>query len=107
MTPEGKIKKAVRDLCKSYGPECHLFMPVQNGMGSPALDFIGCYRGRYFSVETKAGTKDMTPRQEQTAKALRVAGAAVFLVNAVEGLAGLRGWLECVKPALYPDDCGY
>ncbi len=107
MTPEGKVKKAVRDVCKSFSPECYLFMPVQNGMGSPALDFIGIYRGRGFSVETKAGSKGMTPRQEQTAKALRAAGATVFLVNETEGLEELKGWLECVKYAMSPEAYRY
>jgi hypothetical protein len=59
----------------------YLFMPVQNGMGEPSLDFLGCIGGRFFAVETKAGRGRFTPRQEHTAKRMREAGAYVFLLN--------------------------
>jgi len=65
-------------------------MPVQNGLGSPALDFhvcmpvlitpemVGTVIGVYVAIETKAPGKDLTPRQEATARAVRQAhGIAV------------------------------
>ena len=96
ITPEGKTKARLDRLLKKYGNDLHAFKPVQNGMGSPALDYIVCYKGRYASIETKAGAAKMAPRQEVTAGALRKAGAAVFLVNDVSGEQELIMWLGSV-----------
>jgi hypothetical protein len=82
----------VKTLLKRHDAYYH--MPVQNGMGSPTLDFVGCHAGRFFAVETKAGNKLMTPRQVLTAKQMDSAGAAVFLVSEVQGMNELEDWLE-------------
>lgn len=109
MTPEGKVKARVKALLKRFGAYYH--MVVQNGMGAPSLDFVGCHEititpdmvgkklGLFFAVETKAGNKDMTDRQKQTASEMRKSGAEVFLVNDVEGLAELEQWLKEVCDA--------
>jgi len=97
MTPEGKIKAHLDRVLAKYGDDLHVFKPVQNGMGSPALDYIICYKGRYASIETKAGDKSYTPRQVITADRLTLAGAAVFLVNEVTGTDVVVKWLESVK----------
>lgn len=80
MTPEGRVKaivtRALRDL-----PETYRFMPVQNGMGAPALDYYGCHRGWFFAVETKVEGKNLTPRQEATKAAIEAAGGIVFVVR--------------------------
>jgi hypothetical protein len=68
-------------------------MPVMNGMGAPALDFHCIHRGMAFCIETKAGNKKMTPRQEATSNDIRLAGGLAFLVNEVEGWDELREWL--------------
>ncbi|MCI0557067.1 MAG: Holliday junction resolvase RecU [Nitrososphaera sp.] len=53
MTPEGKVKAEIKAALKALGPNCHFFMPVQTGYGQRAVDFIGCYKGRYFAIEAK------------------------------------------------------
>jgi hypothetical protein len=90
-TPEGKVKNAVKKLLKAHGAYWH--MPVQNGMGAPSLDFIGCHRGSYYGIETKAGDKKPTPRQEHTMNEIRQAGGLAFLVNEVSGMDDLLSWL--------------
>ena len=97
MTPEGKVKAQLDRALAKYGDELHVFKPVQNGMGSPALDYIICYRGHYAAIETKAGSGQMTARQNITADRLSLAGAAVFLVNEVTGIDHLIGWLSSVR----------
>lgn len=92
MTPEGKVKAKVKAVLKRFGAYYH--MVVQNGLGAPSLDFVGCHSGRFFAVETKAGNKDMTERQKQTSQQMKEAGATVFLVNEVFGLAELEQWLQ-------------
>ena len=91
MTPEGKVKAKVKKLLTTHGAYFH--MPVQNGMGKPSLDFVGCHRGCFYAVETKAGNKRMTPRQETTADEMRLAQGVVFLINEVEGIDLLEEWL--------------
>lgn len=92
MTPEGRVKAKVKAVLKQFGAYYH--MVVQNGLGAPSLDFVGCHVGKFFAVETKAGKKDMTERQKQTGQVMTEAGAAVFLVNEVYGLAELEQWLR-------------
>ena len=91
MTPEGRIKAQLKKLLSEHGAYYH--MPVQNGMGAPSLDFICCHQGCYFGIETKAGNKKPTPRQENTMNQIRLAGGLAFLVNEVEGMDELREWL--------------
>jgi hypothetical protein len=91
-TPEGKVKNKVKDLLKKYGAYWHC--PVQNGMGSPSLDFICCIKGKYFGIETKAGNKQPTPRQESTIHAIQSAGGRAFVVNEVSGMDLLETWLN-------------
>jgi hypothetical protein len=73
-------------------------MPVPAGYGRPTLDFIGCYGGHYFAVETKAKGKKPTPRQMDTIDRMRAAGAEVFIVIGEDDTDQLRHWLETYRP---------
>ena len=92
LTPEGRVKNDVKKLLAKY--EAYYHMPVQSGLGAPSLDFVGCHRGKYYAIETKAGNKQMTDRQGMTAAAMRQAGAAVFLINEETGTGELERWLQ-------------
>lgn len=100
MTPEGKIKAVVKEILRNHGAYWH--MPVQNGMGAPSLDFICCFEGRYFAVETKAPGKKPTPRQEITISEIEKAGGKVFVIDG--DCAKLERWLEFISDALYKDE---
>lgn len=89
-TPEGKVKEAVKAALKKHNAYWHC--PVQNGMGAPSLDFICCFKGRYFAVETKAPGKRPTLRQGITIQAIRVAGGKVFVIDG--DCSELEQWLE-------------
>ncbi len=87
MTPEGKIKAMVnRALSRlvfpgvAPAPACYRFCPVQNGMGSPALDYYCCINGRFVAIETKARYVPMTARQKETARIICATGGLFFLV---------------------------
>lgn len=71
-TPESKLKAKVKAFLKKRG--AYFFMPVPSGYGTPTLDFIGCYKGRFFAIETKAPGKEPTMRQEVTLAQMRTAG---------------------------------
>jgi penicillin-binding protein-related factor A (putative recombinase) len=93
-TPEGKVKNRVKSVLKTH--KVYFHMPVQNGMGAPTLDFICCHNGHYFAIETKAGNKKPTPRQEETMRQIQEVGGKTFMINEVEGLDELDIWLQSV-----------
>ena len=97
MTPEGRVKAMVNRALKKYGANVWKFMPVQMGMGAPALDYLLCAYGCFISVETKVKGKKMTPRQEQTAKLIDEAGGFVFVVDGDETLQHLIEAIEFLK----------
>lgn len=90
-TPEGKIKKTVSALLKSV-PGLFYTMPVPSGFGESTLDYIGCYRGKYFAVETKAPGKKPTSRQEAIIDKMRKAGGTVFVIDG--DLSELKHWID-------------
>jgi hypothetical protein len=79
-TPEGRIKNALKRRLEEFGDECWRFMPVQTGFGTPALDFILCFRGWFVTVETKTPTGAMTDLQKETRRLTLAAGGFVFCV---------------------------
>lgn len=79
MTPEGRVKALVKRALDAL--PVYRFMPVQNGMGAPGLDFYGCSEGRFIAIETKTPGKHLTPRQKTTAEQIVAAGGAVFVVR--------------------------
>jgi hypothetical protein len=80
MTPEGKVKERIKKRLRALGIRYH--MPVQNGMGTPTVDFDGCiYRGWGFVIEAKAPGGSLTERQEETFQEVRNAGGAAFMID--------------------------
>lgn len=72
MTPEGVLKKQVKDYLDERG--AYYFMPVQFGMGAATVDFLCCVRGRFVAIETKIWPRKATPRQLRCLKLVRDAG---------------------------------
>lgn len=98
-TPEGKVKEQVKralKLLQSKGYPVYYHMPVQNGMGKPTLDFIGCIKGQFFAIETKAPGKKPTERQQSTIEDMRKAGAHVFVYDGSNPEV-LAGWLAMLS----------
>ena len=73
--PEARIKDLVRKWLKVIG--AYRFSPVQMGIGSPTLDDLCCFRGRFMAIEYKAPGKFLTPRQHLIAKEIHKAGGIV------------------------------
>lgn len=90
-TPEGKLKKEVKAYLKKKG--AWFYMPVQNGMGEVGIpDIVGCYRGLFFAIETKAPTKvrvrtdeqlwaKATPNQQNKIRAIQDAEGQALVVD--------------------------
>jgi hypothetical protein len=106
MTPESKVKAMVRAKLKSAG--AYVFMPVQTGMGAPTLDFIGCHRGRFFGIETKATKGKATQRQYHTASLMVRAGGVVFLLRPDPEKLWIQPWVllqQFLDDPATPIDC--
>ncbi len=82
-TPEGKVKARVNKALKTL-PRCWKFMPVQMGLGAPALDYLICVNGNFVAIETKAPGKKLSPRQEQTVNAICAARGAVYVIDGTD-----------------------
>jgi Holliday junction resolvase len=95
MTPEGRVKKKVKELLDEYG--AWYFMPYQAGFTRRGIpDIVGVLRGRMFAVETKAKGGRTTALQEQEMGKMDAQGCKTFVVEG-ENLFVLAAWLEIVK----------
>lgn len=80
MTPESRIKAKLRRKLDKL-PCCYTFMPVQQGLGAPTLDYLICAGGWFIAIETKASVKHaLTPRQASTQAAIEAAHGLTYVV---------------------------
>ena len=80
MTPEAKVKKKVVAILKEMG--AYYFYPVTGGYGQSGVpDIVGCYQGRFFGIECKAGKNKPTPLQEKNLKQIAEAGGVSLVIN--------------------------
>jgi Holliday junction resolvase len=79
-TPESKVKRAVTKQLKELG--AYYFFPATGGYGRSGVpDIVGCYKGRFFGIECKAGTNKPTPLQLQNLSDIAAAGGIQMVVN--------------------------
>lgn len=90
-TPESKVKRKVSGLLKAT-PGVWYTMPVPSGFGESTLDYMGCYLGRFFAIETKAPGKQPTLRQRQTIAAIERSGGKTFVIDG--DTTELEHWLK-------------
>jgi len=95
ITPEGRVKKRVRQLLSDRGARLWHYMPMQNGMGVVGIpDLVCCYRGIFVAIETKAPMKTpttevqrwnkATPNQQHQLTGIRRAGGYAIVADDVE-----------------------
>jgi|TARA_B100001094_G_C18137671_1_gene776046 hypothetical protein len=85
MTPEGKVKKKVKEYLKDIG--AWYYMPVSNGMGRVGCpDILVCYKGLFMAFETKAPgkIKNVTPNQQREIEDIQRANGLAHVVDDVE-----------------------
>ena len=80
MTPEAKVKKKVAAALKQLG--AYYFYPVTGGYGKSGVpDIVGCYKGKFFGIECKAGNNKPTALQERNLKEITASEGMAFVVN--------------------------
>jgi hypothetical protein len=87
MTPEGKVKDAVRKALKAR--TIWFYQPMQNGMGQVGIpDFICCWDGKFLAIETKAPgkRKDTTANQDRVLGEIFSHGGQTIVVDNVDQL---------------------
>jgi hypothetical protein len=78
---EKTVKAAVKKRLREIG--AYQFWVVPFGLGDTTLDCIGCHKGTFFGIETKAPGKKPTLKQKLTMEEIEKAGGLVFLVDNV------------------------
>jgi Holliday junction resolvase len=80
MTPEAKVKKKCVEYLKSIG--AYYFFPATGGYGKSGVpDIVGCYKGRFFGIECKAGKNTPTELQKNQLRLIAEAGGIAMVVN--------------------------
>jgi len=80
MTPEKKVKAEVVKVLKSFG--AYYFYPVTGGYGASGVpDIVGCYMGKFFAIECKAGKGKTTALQEKNIAQIITQGGLAIVVN--------------------------
>lgn len=94
MTPEGKVKKAIREalvgmgLKRAGGDDVDnpavgwFYMPANNGMGVSGIpDFMGIFHGRPFGVEAKGPDGAPTALQLDRMGEIDAAGGITLVID--------------------------
>lgn len=92
MTPEGRVKQAIKRWLVARG--AWFYMPVSNGMGVHGIpDFVCCLPGgRFLGIEAKAPGKrsSTTPLQRHQIESIRAANGLALVVDDVRQLDELE-----------------
>ena len=90
-TPEVKVKRCVVAQLQALG--VYFFYPVTGGYGASGVpDIVGCYKGKFFAIECKAGKNKPTALQQKNIDSIAAQGGAVWVVNE-ENMEGVTAWL--------------
>ena len=80
LTPEGKVKKKIVAYLKKIG--AYYFFPATGGYGKSGVpDIVGCYKGKFFGIECKAGNNKPTELQKHQLKLIAEAGGIATVTN--------------------------
>lgn len=94
-TPEKKVKDKVTKQLKALG--AYYFYPVTGGFGTSGVpDIVGCYRGKFFAIECKAGKNKPTALQEKAMRLITEAGGFAWVVNE-ENVASVSATLTAIS----------
>jgi hypothetical protein len=80
MTPEKRVKAKVVAILKELG--AYYFYPVTGGYGASGVpDIVGCYKGKFFAIECKAGKGKTTALQDKNIARIKETGGLAIVVN--------------------------
>ena len=85
MTPEGKVKKKIKEYLVTTG--AWYYLPVSNGMGRVGCpDILVCYKGHFLAFEVKSPGKigNTTANQDREIAGINNAKGVAIVVDDVE-----------------------
>ena len=95
MTPEKKVKTKVVAILKEFG--AYYFYASTGGYGASGVpDIVGCYKGKFFAIECKAGKGKTTALQEKNIAQIKTTGGLAIVVNEdnIEDVGNLMRQIE-------------
>jgi len=84
-TPEGKVKRKIKELLKALGPDVYYFMPAMGSFGKSGVpDIVACIRGTFVAIEVKADKRKNPPTalQEKNLEEIRTAMGHALVIDA-------------------------
>ena len=80
MTPEKKVKQTIAKVRKEMG--AYYFFPATGGYGRSGVpDIVGCYEGKFFGIECKAGKNTTTALQKLELEKIEKSAGIAMVVN--------------------------
>jgi Holliday junction resolvase len=98
-TPEGRVKRKIKDVLKSFGADVYYFMPAMGSFGRSGVpDIVACVYGTFVGIEVKADKRKNPPTELQNKNLAEIqAAGGVALVIDANDLEFLRGTLESIS----------
>jgi len=97
MTPEGRVKEAIKKRLKKMGVHVYYFFPLTGGYGKSGVpDIICCIHGRFVGIECKSGSAKPTELQKAQLQKIHIAGGLTFVVNELN-FSGVMDTLETLN----------
>lgn len=94
MTPEAKVKNAVKKLLETS--HVYFFMPPGVGYGRAGIpDIVACHHGHFIGIECKAGKGKPTALQDLELEKIRAHGGTALIINEAN-IGTLKGVLDAV-----------
>ena len=75
----------------------YYFYPVTGGFGGSGVpDIVGCYHGRFFGIECKAGKNKPTPLQQKNLESIKSMGGVALVINEdnIEDVHIMMQWVD-------------
>lgn len=80
MTPERKVKNAVKKILDKYG--AYYCYPATHGYGASGVpDILACLKGHFIAIECKAKGNTTTALQDANLFRIRNTGGAAFVID--------------------------
>jgi hypothetical protein len=97
MTPEARVKHALKKMLKEEFPQVWTYWPVSNGMGAHGIpDLIICAGGMFIGAEVKAPGKKVTLLQANQLHKIEMAQGTPLILVGDEAVPTLRTYLSCL-----------
>lgn len=97
-TPEGRVKRKIKDILKGFGTDVYYFMPAMGSFGKAGVpDIIVCACGSFIGIEVKADKRKNPPAeiQKKNLAEITAASGAALVIDAND-LDFLKGFIEGV-----------